>query len=215
MPFYFLGFCMKTSFSRKAHRLCLPVLHSVPCKSSIFSHCAWHRVDPFSLGNQATQFGNFLRLFFKTISSLHFSVFSYSCFCLLNLLDWCCTVLPCLPCAVISGSFLQHLSFQLSRLWLCFYFTGALCSSECSVFPFNNILLFHGFKNLIFLKGVCSLVSFLSSFLKFSFPNRIPFSSKLPFSACFACQPPTLSPSPRHPSIRGLLCLAVGFLLIF
>ena len=197
MPFYFLGFCMKTSFSLKAHRLCLPVLHNVPCKSSIFSHCAWHRVDPFSLGNQATQFGNFLRLFFKIISSLHFSVFSYSCFWLLNFLGVSFNI-------YLSSFLVYDYVFTLQELFVPLNVLFFLLITSC---------YFMDSKILSFWKEFAHL--FPSSHLSFSFPNLIPFSSKLPFSACFACQPPTPSPSPRHPSIRGLLCLAVGFLLMF
>ena len=120
--------------------------------------------------------------YFKKLFLLQFSVFSYSCYLALEPpgLILCCFTMSALcsnfwefPSIFIFPAFSSMIMFLLYR---------------SSFVPLNVLfflLITSCIQNLIFLKGVCSLASFLPSFLKFSFPNLIPFSSKLPFSACF------------------------------
>lgn len=128
-------------------------------------HCTWHSV-PFNLEIITLQFELFLyyskKLFFSVFHVLLFLFFGF----------WPPgLILSCFTISVLCSIFWE---FSPTSILLFYDYVFTLqelfCCSEWFIFPFNSILLFHGFKNRIFLKRDClPALSLLT--LNFLFPT--------------------------------------------
>lgn len=152
---------------------------------SILTLRAWYRVGPFNLEIYALLFEIFLyyfkKLFLFNFRCSHFYFLALeppgvilSCFTIFVL----CSNFWEFPTTFIFAAFSSMIMFLLYKDLFCF--------SECPIFSFNNILLFHGFRILFFWREfVCELAFSLSLFSSIFFLHPSPFVFKADLSCLF------------------------------